>query len=161
MTPNKTFIQNMKVFSWIKIYMFFDFRNLIKYLLEGLAVALAAYYIPRKTVSIQEIAMIALTAAATFAVLDRFSPLVAAGARHGSGFGIGMGLSLEGFQDSDESDIDKLLAECDQIADDTPEEAEAEQAELAQAEHEAEAEASTEHEAAAETVEGFSGFTRF
>lgn len=70
--------------------------NLIKYVLEGLAVALAAFYIPKKTTNPQEVAMIALTAAATFFVLDNFSPAVAAGTRQGSGFGIGQGLVQSG-----------------------------------------------------------------
>lgn len=81
----------------------FDLRNLVKYLLEGLAVAVAAYLIPKKTVNPTEIALIALTAAAVFAVLDYFAPGVAMGARQGAGFGIGYGqiamggLGLEGF----------------------------------------------------------------
>lgn len=49
----------------------------IKYLVEGLAVAVAAYYIPRKKMNLQEIAMIAVTAALTFAILDMYSPAVA------------------------------------------------------------------------------------
>ena len=61
----------------------------LKYLLEGLAVAAAAYFIPKRKTSVQEVAMIALTAAATFAVLDLFAPAVGSGARHGAGFGIG------------------------------------------------------------------------
>ena len=94
----------------------FHLKKLIKYLLEGLAVAIVAYYIPQKKVTFQEIAVIALTAAATFAILDQFSPDVAFGARYGTGFGIGMGtVRMEGFQETmNESDIDKLLAECDQ-----------------------------------------------
>ena len=77
--------------------------NLIKYLLEGLAVAVAAFYIPRRKADLQEIAMIGLTAAAVFLVLDSFSPAVAAGARQGSGFGIGMGITngLEGFEENE------------------------------------------------------------
>ena len=77
-----------------------DGSNLLKYLLEGLAVAVAAFYIP-KGLSLQEVGLIALTAAATFLVLDLFSPSVAAGARQGAGFGIGYNLAhgagLEGF----------------------------------------------------------------
>ena len=68
----------------------FEVQSLLKYLLEGGAVALAAYYIPRRNMNLQEVAMIALTAAAVFAVLDHFSPAVAAGARQGAGFGIGL-----------------------------------------------------------------------
>lgn len=66
--------------------------SLIKYLLEGLAVAVAAYVIPGKTMRWQEIAMIALTATATFAVLDIYAPSVGSSARTGAGFGIGAGL---------------------------------------------------------------------
>ena len=65
-------------------------RRLVKYILEGSAVAIAAYYIPRKKMRMQEIMMIAITAAAVFAVLDLASPSIAQGARLGAGFGIGM-----------------------------------------------------------------------
>ena len=43
------------------------FELYIKYLLEGIAVAIAAYFIPRKKVEVTEIIFIALSAAATFA----------------------------------------------------------------------------------------------
>lgn len=69
-----------------------DLASLMKYVLEGLAVAAAAFFIPRRNINLQEVAMIALTAAAVFAVLDLFAPSVASGARQGSGFGIGMNL---------------------------------------------------------------------
>ena len=78
----------------------FDFQRILKYLLEGLTVAFVAYYIPRKVVSGQEILLIGITAAATFAILDTFSPSVSESTRVGSGFGIGYNLTgLEGFQD--------------------------------------------------------------
>jgi hypothetical protein len=64
----------------------------IKYLVEGLAVAAAAYYIPQKKIKLQEIAMIAVTAAASLAVLDLLSPSIGSFARHGAGFGIGASL---------------------------------------------------------------------
>ena len=73
--------------------MYFDFKSLFKYLLEGFGVALAAFYIPRKTINFNEILMISLTAAATFALLDAFAPTIGKGARQGSGFGIGYNLS--------------------------------------------------------------------
>lgn len=82
-----------------------DVQSLIKYLLEGLAVAVAAYYIPRKTSDLKEIAIIALTAAATFAILDSFAPLVSAGARHGSGFGIGYNIATGGSAEEDTSSV--------------------------------------------------------
>lgn len=61
----------------------------IKYLVEGLAVAAAAFYIPQKQMNLREIAMIAVTAAASLAILDMLAPTVGAHARHGAGFGIG------------------------------------------------------------------------
>jgi hypothetical protein len=65
------------------------FTRAVKYLVEGGAVALAAYFIPRRKMDLQEVAMIAVTAAAVFAILDLYAPSVAAGARQGAGFGIG------------------------------------------------------------------------
>jgi hypothetical protein len=64
----------------------------IKYIVEGGAVAVAAYFIPRKSLKWQEIVMIALTAAAVFAILDLFAPAVGLATRQGAGFGIGAGL---------------------------------------------------------------------
>ena len=68
------------------------FSRLVKYAFEGLAVAIAAYFFPGKTLKMSEIGMIALTALATFAVLDVYAPSVGASARTGAGFGIGAGL---------------------------------------------------------------------
>ena len=67
-------------------------KRCVKYLLEGLAVALVAYYIPQKKMKLEEIAMISLTAAATFAILDLWAPSVGGWARSGAGFGVGAGL---------------------------------------------------------------------
>ncbi len=64
-------------------------KSLMKYFLEGLAVALAAYYIPRGRVSMQEVLMIAVTAGLTFLILDLWAPSVGSGARMGAGLGIG------------------------------------------------------------------------
>ena len=88
-----------------------DVQSLVKYLLEGAAVAVAAYYIPRRTANPREIAMIALTAAAVFAVLDTFAPAVSGGARQGAGFGIGYNIThglegLEGPEGKDHNDED-------------------------------------------------------
>ena len=66
--------------------------QVLKYVLEGIAVAVAAFYISRKNTNLQEVAMIGLTAAVAFFVLDLFAPNVASGARQGSGFGIGMNM---------------------------------------------------------------------
>ncbi len=66
--------------------------RLVKYLLEGLAVAVAAFVLPGKTLKFGEVAMIALVATATFAILDIYAPSVGSSARTGAGFGIGAGL---------------------------------------------------------------------
>ena len=66
--------------------------RIIKYIIEGAAVALACYLIPRKKMTYQEILMIALTAAAIFAILDLFAPAVGLAARQGVGFGLGANL---------------------------------------------------------------------
>lgn len=66
--------------------------RVIKYIVEGGAVAVAAYFIPRKKMNLQEIIMIALTAAAVFAILDLYAPAVGVATRQGAGFGIGAGV---------------------------------------------------------------------
>lgn len=71
-------------------------NRVVKYAIEGLAVAIAAYFLPKfmggKVLRMSEIGMIALVALATFAILDVYSPSVGASARTGAGFGIGAGL---------------------------------------------------------------------
>ena len=67
-------------------------KRLIKYLVEGLMVALVAYAIPKKSLELEEIGMIALAAAATFSILDTYIPTIGATARSGAGFGIGANL---------------------------------------------------------------------
>jgi ABC-type Co2+ transport system permease subunit len=67
-------------------------KRVIKYVVEGLMVALAAYAIPKKTLNMDEILLLAMTAAATFSILDVFVPSLAVSARSGAGFGIGANL---------------------------------------------------------------------
>tara|TARA_Y100000590_G_scaffold463837_1_gene631627 strand:- start:1386 stop:1649 length:264 start_codon:yes stop_codon:yes gene_type:complete len=67
-------------------------RRAVKYLVEGVMVALAAFAIPKKALNLDEIALIALTAAATFSILDTYVPSMAVSARSGAGFGIGANL---------------------------------------------------------------------
>ena len=64
-------------------------KRIIKYLVEGLMVAIAAYAIPKRSLNIEEIILIALTAAATFSILDTYVPSMGVTARSGAGFGIG------------------------------------------------------------------------
>lgn len=70
-------------------------KRLLKYLVEGLVVAIAASTIPKKKLDVQEVGVIALSAAATFALLDLFAPTISYAARQGAGFG--MGANLVGF----------------------------------------------------------------
>lgn len=67
-------------------------KRIIKYLVEGLMVAIAAYAIPKRSLNIEEIVLIALTAAATFSILDTYIPSMGVTARSGAGFGIGANL---------------------------------------------------------------------
>lgn len=64
----------------------------VKYVFEGIMVAIAAYAIPAKALKLDEVCLIALTAAATFSILDSLLPSMASSARSGAGFGIGANL---------------------------------------------------------------------
>ena len=68
-------------------------RRAIKYLVEGVMVAIAAYAIPKRSLNIEEVLLIALTAAATFSILDTYVPAMAVSARSGAGFGIGANMA--------------------------------------------------------------------
>lgn len=68
-------------------------KRAIKYIIEGLVVAVAAYAIPKKDkLNVEELVIIGLVAAATFAVLDVFVPAMGSSARNGAGLGIGFNL---------------------------------------------------------------------
>ena len=56
-------------------------KRAVKYRIEGAAVAVAAYYIPKKQMKIEEVVMIAVTATATFAVLVMYAPSIGSAAR--------------------------------------------------------------------------------
>jgi hypothetical protein len=85
------------------------FTRLTKYLLEGVAVAIAATILSKRnnSLTIQEIALIALTAALTFFLLDTLAPSIGLSSRTGAGFGLGAnmvgfpgpGVMLGGSQD--------------------------------------------------------------
>ncbi len=70
--------------------------RLVKYLVEGIMVCLAAYALPSigkgTKVHWDELLMLGLVAASTFSILDLFVPSVGASVRNGAGFGIGAGL---------------------------------------------------------------------
>jgi ABC-type Co2+ transport system permease subunit len=66
--------------------------RVIKYLLEGLAVAVAMIIIPRRIPQLEEIVSVSIVAALVFAILDLLSPSVGLTARQGAGFGLGANL---------------------------------------------------------------------
>ena len=59
-------------------------RRIVKYLVEGLMVAIAAYAIPKRSLNLDEVMIIALTAAATFSILDTYIPSMGVSARSGA-----------------------------------------------------------------------------
>ncbi len=67
-------------------------KRVVKYLVEGIMVALAALVIPTQRLNMNEITLLALTAAATFSILDTFIPSMGASTRNGAGFGIGFNM---------------------------------------------------------------------
>ena len=58
----------------------FNFREImkrvIKYFVIAIVVALACYAIPKKSLDVEEIALISLVAAATFSILDTYMPKI-------------------------------------------------------------------------------------
>ena len=66
--------------------------RVVKYLLEGLAVAVAMVIIPRRVPGLEEIVSVSVVAALVFAILDLLSPSVGLTARQGAGFGLGANL---------------------------------------------------------------------
>ena len=74
----------------------FDGRELVlrvlKYIFEGLIVAVAAFLIPGRPLPVDEIITIGIVAAATFSVLDLFAPSMSQAVRFGSAATIGSNL---------------------------------------------------------------------
>ena len=68
-------------------------KRVIKYLVEGLMVAIACYAIPKQSLQLDEIALLALVAASTFSILDTYIPTMGESARNGTGLGIGLKIS--------------------------------------------------------------------
>ena len=66
--------------------------RILKYSVEGLVVAFAAFFLPGRRPDVEEVFVIGMIAAAMFAVLDLFAPAVGQSVRQGAGFGMGMNL---------------------------------------------------------------------
>ena len=62
--------------------------RILKYIIEGLVVGVAAYFVSKK-LSFEEVLIIAITASATLAVLDLYSPSISGATRLGAGIGLG------------------------------------------------------------------------
>ena len=52
-------------------------NRVIKYLVEGLAIAAVAIFIPKKALDLADVAALGVTAAVVFALLDLVSPSIA------------------------------------------------------------------------------------
>ncbi len=70
-------------------------NRIIKYLIEGLVVAAAAIFIPRRALPFDEVATLAVLAAVVFAVLDAVSPSMGVTTRQGAS--LGLGFKMVGF----------------------------------------------------------------
>jgi ABC-type thiamin/hydroxymethylpyrimidine transport system permease subunit len=68
-------------------------QRLIKYLVVGIAVAVCAVLVPKKSPSIEEVVALALAAACTMAIVDTFTnPVISTSLNQGLGFGLGANL---------------------------------------------------------------------
>jgi ABC-type Co2+ transport system permease subunit len=68
-------------------------KRVVKYILEGLCVAFAAMVLPKQKIDIEAVFALGLVAAATFAILDLFSPTAGIASRYGVGGALGVGLA--------------------------------------------------------------------
>ena len=66
--------------------------RLLKYILEGLVVAIAAYTLPSYPLEMGDVVQIAAISMATFSILDFFAPSMSQAARFGAGAGLGANL---------------------------------------------------------------------
>jgi ABC-type Co2+ transport system permease subunit len=67
-------------------------KRIIKYLVLGLCIAVVAIVIPKKSLNVEEIIILALAAAATFSILDTFLPSIGESAKMGIGLSVGSAL---------------------------------------------------------------------
>lgn len=67
-------------------------KRLVKYLIEGLIVAIVSYVLLKKGSSLEQTIIIGLVAAASFALLDTFAPSISAATKSGVGLALGTGI---------------------------------------------------------------------
>jgi hypothetical protein len=85
-------LQSQGVGTFNAIYSRLTIDNLVKYVIQGLAVAIAAAVIPNRKTGHHEVAVIAIVSALTFFVLDIFTDDIGKNVRLGVGLGIGLNL---------------------------------------------------------------------
>lgn len=78
--------QDVMSFDWMEVL-----KRALKYLIMGVMMCLVAFYLPmnKKRASLQNVLMLGVSAAASFAILDTFVPSVGLSARSGAGLAIG------------------------------------------------------------------------
>ena len=64
-----------------------------KYIIEGFVVALVSYLLPGHKLSGYDIALLGLTAASVFSILDLLAPSISSTVRSGVGYGVGFQLA--------------------------------------------------------------------
>jgi ABC-type Co2+ transport system permease subunit len=67
-------------------------KRVVKYVLEGLIVAIAAIILPKNKFDFEAVIALALVAASTFAIIDTMMPSLSHPVNMGVGFGIGANL---------------------------------------------------------------------
>ena len=67
-------------------------KRVVKYVLQGLVVAIAAILLPKQKPDFEAIIALALVAACTFAIVDTLMPSMSYPVTLGAGFGIGASL---------------------------------------------------------------------
>jgi len=68
-------------------------KRIIKYLVLGLVIAVVAIVIPKKSLNLEEVILLALSAAATFSILDVFVPSISDATKNGIGLALGTGIA--------------------------------------------------------------------
>lgn len=67
-------------------------KRVVKYVLQGLVIAIAAILLPKQKPDFEAVLALALVAAATFAIIDTMMPSLTMPVQFGAGFGLGVNL---------------------------------------------------------------------
>jgi ABC-type Co2+ transport system permease subunit len=70
-------------------------KRIIKYIIQGIMVAICAFFLPKNSLNLEEIMLLGLSSAAIFSILDTYIPSMNVSAHQG--VGLGLGLKLVGF----------------------------------------------------------------